>query len=112
MTITRARVIADSPATLLARITGASGAAMVQADIASIAVKAFDTATGNQIGATLTPVVGAAVSNTLQIDGRWQADSTGFNLAIPMDGTQWPGAGQIQVEVKITPTTGTPFLVV
>jgi len=103
----RARVFAGSAAELLARITDASGVPLTPAGITSIVCKVIDA----ENPTTIVTLGGGAVTTfaTLQLDGRWTADSTGFNLLIAVPGTAWPTASRYQVEATITPVTGNPF---
>lgn len=116
--VTKAKTISASATVLLARIVGADGAPIVQADISSILMKVFDTSTSpptlvNTGGTSL--VVADVISNTLQTDptGLLWTDATGYNFSHELNGhTYTPGDSiTYRVELKFTPTTGEPFYV-
>lgn len=113
--ITVARLVPGSPAELMARIE-ANGAPIEQADISSITYSVFDVSTAGQ------PVVSGhenaslevtdVIFDTLQADGRWTVDDTGYNFRASIAGTAWPAnQHRYQVEVKFTPVAGPVYVV-
>src|SRR4051794_27635729 len=102
----KVNVIANSGATLLARVRRSDGANMVAADVSTFVVKVYD-ASGNL---TATLANGAhTVYSSLQTDTRWVKDTTGYNVSIDVPGSSWTTAQIYRVEAKITPTTGNAF---
>ena len=77
--IAQAIVYEDSTFALMARFE-VDGANAVQADCSSIQIKAWDT---NDFDTTVLDealTVSNVVFDTLQTDGRWSEDSTGYNF--------------------------------
>jgi hypothetical protein len=114
MNITKAIVIENSCATLLARIRAEDGSYPVQADISTVTCKVFDLDTSTEISPAPTFTAASTVFDTLQTsDPRWTVDATGFNFAAKLAGSNFPeGDTTYQVEIKITPVSGNAFYVV
>lgn len=108
----RGIVMQGSAAVLLARVLGPNGLPIVQADVSTIAVKVWDSGAATQVGATLNPAPIDVVYNALQLDARWSADGTGYNVALTLAGAYWPDTGRYQVEALFTPASGNPFYVI
>jgi hypothetical protein len=89
------------------------GANIVQADVASIAFKLYkkkDPATLIQSGAL---VVADTIFDTLQTDGRWTTDSTGYNFRHIIAGADLADPDEIyRAEYVITGTGGEKKVVV
>ena len=84
------------------------GSNATQEDCSSIAVKAWDTSDfGTEVlDATLT--VATVVFDTLQTDGRWVKDSTGYNFRYDVADTICTVAGALyRFEVVVETTGGT-----
>ena len=105
------KVIENSAAVLLARVTDVTGDPVTQADVARLTCKVFDADTETMTG-NPTLDVADVVFNTLQKDARWTADKVGYNVAVPLSGDHWPTQGAYTVEVKVTPTAGDPFYLI
>lgn len=108
--VIKGRVIAESAAVLLARVQDATGATITTSSVSGVTVKVFDLNTDLLTTTLLSNAV--TIYNTLQLDGRWTQDTTGYNFAISVDGTTaWPAAGPYRVEAEIMPVTGAPFFI-
>jgi len=82
------------------------GTLILQADVASVAVKVFD-ADKTQVGSTLTPSASSTVFDTLQTAGTWGNLKDGGNFRYAVPGTYFPIGGTTnRVEVVITLTDG------
>lgn len=104
----------DTPYELYMRVTAfnGSGAAspvanegnlVTQANVSSIAVKAYDMESGEQNGTTLAPVVADTIYNTLQTTGIWARLTNGGNCRIVLPATFFPtGSKQVQIETTFT----------
>jgi hypothetical protein len=112
----------NGSATLLARIVGAAGAAIVQADISSIQYSVY--LLDDENADSRTPVAGHAdvaltvagvVFNSLQIDARWTVDGAGYNFRHALDVSAHAAfavAGRrYLVEYRLTPTAGQVIIV-
>jgi hypothetical protein len=113
---------AKSGTVLLARIVDASGAPIVNAGVSGISYLAHDCDAGTS-GSNTPVTVGQVLFDTLRTDYGWNQDSTGYNLRIivPASAFSWipeidpigdPTNRRFQIDVKITPTSGEPFVVV
>ena len=114
MTVVKAVVAENSAAVILARVVDADGDPIAAADVASIAVKVFDRDAASPTTPTHTaaPDPGDVVYDELQVDARWSADATGYNLAVGLPGSSFPtGDHRYRAEVKITPADGDPYYV-
>jgi hypothetical protein len=107
-------------ATLMARIVGASGANIVQADIASIAYSIFTfdryakTRTGVTNHTAVALTVANVVFNTLQTDAIWTVDATGYNFRHVLDvspNAAFAAVGTYLIEYKLTPNNGEVIIV-
>lgn len=97
----------------MARVYGASGTAIVQADVSSIEYSVFDKADTSTATATGTLTAASVIFNTLQTDSRWGKDSTGYNFAWNVPASVFAtGSKTYRIEVKITPTSGEPIHIV
>lgn len=112
----------NGAATLLARIVGAAGAAIVQADINSIRYSVY--LLDDEDADSRTPVAGHSdaaltvadvVFNSLQTDVRWTVDGTGYNFRHALDVSAHPAfavAGRrCLVEYRLTPVAGQVIIV-
>jgi hypothetical protein len=107
----------NGTATLMARIVGADGANITQADIATIKYSVYllddqdPDARAPQTGhAQITLPVYQVVYNSLQTDATWTVDAVGFNFRHVLDVANFPAfaiAGRrYLVEYTLTPLTG------
>jgi len=110
-------VAKNGTATLLARVVGADGANIAQADISSITYAVWlldeqdaDSRTAVTGHGSTALVVADVVFNTLQTDAIWTKDSTGYNFAhtVPISVNQaFTIAGrEYLVEYRLTPASG------
>ena len=72
-------VFEDSTFSVMARFE-VDGANAVQADCSSIAIKAWDMADFDTAVLSASLTVANVVFDTLQTDGRWTPDTTGYNF--------------------------------
>jgi hypothetical protein len=115
--ITKASVIENSAALLLARVIGADGNPVQQADINAITLKVFDaggvlvTPSGGGGGYTSTPLDPADVilDTPATNEALWPYDD-GYNFIVQLDGSYWPVGGvTYQAEVKVEPVDGEAY---
>jgi len=78
MAIITGVVYEDSTFSIMSRfeVSGSNG---VQADALSITVKAWDTNDFTSTVLSATPSASTVIYDTLQTDGRWDKDGTGYN---------------------------------
>jgi len=96
--------------TLLARVYDETRSLITIGTVSSITWKVF-----NEIGTNVssgTMVVADSVHNTLQKDGKWTADSTGYNFAGTIPDTAITATGYCRVEINFTTTSGVEFPIV
>lgn len=112
----RGQVVEDSGCTCLGRLL-LNGSNATQAGISSITYSVFDLSsrtpttpiTGHD-AAALT--VSQVIFDTLQTDGRWSEDSTGYNFRHEVAATAFPTGGhRYRIEYRITPASGQVFVV-
>lgn len=99
--------------TVLARVQH-NGSNIQQADISSIACTVRRYARGsNSVLNTLTPTVtvSSAVFDSLQTDGKWTEDATGYNFAFTVPGTAFPDGARYDYIIGFifTPASGNDF---
>ena len=100
-------VIEDSGCRWMARVLGADGDAIQQADVSSIAYSVYNKADLTTATATGTLVVSTVIYDTLQTDSRWTEDSTGYNFGWNVPASTFATGGvTYRIEVKITPASG------
>ena len=107
----------NGTATLLARAVGATGSAITQATVESIAYTIYkldehteDTWTAVTLHTAIAVAVASAVFDTLQDDELWDVDSTGYNFRWTPDistnaAFEVAGATYL-VDFSLTPTSG------
>lgn len=106
MTTGKGIVNEDSTFSLMARFE-VNGSIGVQADCSSITIKAWEATDfgATVLGATLT--VSDVVYDTLQTDGRWDTDNTGYNFRYDVADTVCTVAGsRYRFEAVITTSGG------
>lgn len=112
LVIERIAILEDSPVTLRDRVVDASGDAIQQADVSSIAYAVRDTADPSTVVASGSLTVASVVYDTLQTGG-WTVDGTGYNFAATLAGSCFPSGDKIyRVEVAFTMVSGGPLYVV
>ena len=101
----------DSGASLMGRVLGNAGTAIVQADMTGISRSVY---LGDTVVAGPTAIVVAtAVFDTLQTDARWTTDSTGYNFRDDAPETIFADSDRIHiVEYALDPASGEDFHVV
>ena len=106
----------DTNLTCMARVKlNGAVASFTQGAISAIERKIFDRTSSTPGTAidTATPAVADSVFNTLQTDGRWTEDSTGYNFRNTIAAADLPsGSSQYRVEYKLTTTAGSVFFLV
>ena len=111
-TIHKAEAFEDSGISLMARVVGAGSTAIAQAEFTSITYCVYDTAAPSTaiISAGTSVTISDVVFDTLQTDGRWTRDATGYNFRYDVGSSELPdGNKTYRVEVKFTPSSGSPF---
>lgn len=99
--------------TIVARVSGPDGAALTQDDVASYAVTVFDLDSdtpSTAIYETTSSTESEVIYSTLQKDGWWTADGTGYNFKYTlkeatMSSVDLEGGHRYAVEVKLTMET-------
>ena len=106
----------DSDVACMARIKlNGAVASFVQASIASVSRKIFDrkSATPSTAVDEADLTVATVVFDTLQTDGRWTKDATGYNFRDTIAAADLStGGSQFRVEYKFTTTGGSVFFAV
>jgi hypothetical protein len=111
----------NGSATLMARIVGATGINITQADIATIRYSVYllddqnpDSRTSVTGHSQITLPVYQVVYNSLQTDATWTVDAVGYNFRHVLDVANYPAfavAGRrCLIEYTLTPLTGQPIL--
>lgn len=109
MPITQGQIIQNSAVELLARVIGQDGSPITAADVSTITCTIYDTTTGSSTG-NVSLTTTDVVYDTLQLDARWTADQIGYNLAIGLDGNNFPTGGTVyRVECTVTPNDGSTY---
>lgn len=109
--IERGTVWEDNGTLCMARVLGANGSAVQQADVSGIGRKVFDLSstapTSIQHSTTLT--VADVIFDTLQTDSGWTKDATGFNFKDTVPSTLLAtGNHRYRIEHTFT-TTAQPY---
>ena len=112
--ITIQNIWEDGDATEMGRVF-VNGVAVTQAVLTSIKRKIFLVSgpTKTEIGSETTLVIADVIFDTLQTDGRWTKDATGYNFRDRIAGTNF-ASGDVtnRVEYQFTGTGGEKFPVV
>jgi hypothetical protein len=109
--ITKAQIWEDNDCTCMARFT-VNGSNGTQSDVASISRKIFDLDANTSTAAT-SVTVASSVFDTLQTDGRWTKDDTGYNFRDRIAGTNFPtGNTRYRVEYQFTGSSSEKFMIV
>ena len=108
----------DGGIKLMARVLGAAGVKIVQADVTSIRLWSYNDSTAapnTEIVATGEDLaVGTVIFDTLQTDATWSLDTTGYNFGttvVPANSILQT-AGQYRFEVILTMASGAPIPIV
>jgi len=115
-------VFKNGSATLLARVVGAAGAVVTQADIASIKYSIYllddddaDSQTAVTGHSAVSLQVSAVIFDALQIDALWTKDAVGYNFKHLLDVAAHPAfaaAGRsYRIVYELTPAAGQVILV-
>lgn len=105
----------DGGCSLMARVVGPTSAAITQAAVSSITCAVFDLDGDSPSSAVATPsiVVASTVFDTLQTDGRWSVDSTGYNFRYDAAASIFATGGhRYRFEFRFTPASGQVYWVV
>lgn len=111
----------NGSATLLARVIGSDGAAIVRADVASAKYTIYllddqdpDSRTAVTGHANVSLTLADVIFNSLQTDALWTVDGTGYNFRHVLDvsaNQAFTVAGRrFLVEVELTPVSGQVIL--
>ena len=116
---TKGTIYENGGAVLMARITGASGAAITQSSLSSITYKVFDASskTPYDLLTSGTITIGSVIYDTLQTGAPWTADSTGYNFLWTAPASAFPNLSNglnpdqhlYRVEILFTPASGEVF---
>lgn len=108
----RASIYEDGGAFLMGRILGNDGAYLTQATTSSITYLVHDiTAEADITSGSLT--ISSVIFDTLQTDGRWTEDTTGYNFGHAAQASWFATPDHTyRVEYKFSPTSGQVFWVV
>lgn len=116
--IVKGEVWEGSNPNLMWRAVGLNGSPLVQSDISAASLTIYDMSAGaSQATAVVGPTsltVSAFVFNTLQTDGYWTRDSTGYNVRYMVDASGFTNDGgkKYRACIKLTTTSyGTVWLV-
>ncbi len=108
----RASIWEDGGAFLAARVLGNNGNYITQSAISSITYLVYDITAGAEV-ATGSLTVSSVVFDSLQTDGRWTEDDTGYNFGVAVSASWFSIADHTyRVEYKFTPSSGQVFWVV
>ena len=105
----------DGGSTNLSRVYGAAGAAITQASLSTITYAVFDlqSATPDTSVDDGSVTISTSVFDTLQTDGIWTKDDTGYNFKHTIAATVPSTANHVyRTEYLFTPVSGQPFWVV
>ena len=108
----RASIYEDGGAFLMGRILGNDGAYLTQATTSSITYLVHDITAGADItSGSLT--ISSVIFDTLQTDGRWTEDTTGYNFGHAAQASWFATPDHTyRVEYKFSPSSGQVFWVV
>ena len=101
------KVNEDSSFAIMSRVSVA-GELWTQAVVASISFKIWNSSNVEIASVPLT--ISAVVFDTLQVDGRWKVDSTGYNFRHDLDHTVLTDAGTYRIEYHVTMATSNEFI--
>lgn len=107
----KSKIFERSGIIVLARVINPNTKAYIsQASLTSVKYEVWDTATRTKVTAEQTLTIANVVFDTLQTSG-WSTDSTGYNFAVVLAGSNFPSNSTYQVEFKFTPASGETWIV-
>jgi hypothetical protein len=107
--ITSGTVPEDTAFTVLARIVVDGATTGAQTAMDSVTWAAYNDADLGTEVASGALVVGTVLYDTLQTDGRWDEDATGYNFRHDLSHTTFTTPGRYRIEHKFTTTAGNVF---
>ncbi len=102
-------VAEDSTFAVMLRLQ-VDGVTATQSVLSSITWKAWDEQNTGTVHASGTLTVSSVVFDTLQTDGRWTADSTGYNFRHDITQATFTDPGRYVIEYTVTMTGGNSFI--
>ena len=99
----------DSGFAVLARVQ-VDGSNWTQSGVSAINWKAWDIADRHNVHASGSLTVGNVVFNSLQTDGRWTQDATGYNFRHDIGSSVFTDPGRYRIEYTATLTGGTQLI--
>ena len=102
-------VAEDSTFAVMLRLQ-VDGVTATQSVLSSITWKAWDEQNTGTVHASGTLTVSSVVFDTLQTDGRWSADATGYNFRHDITQATFTDPGRYLIEYAVTMTGGNSFI--
>ena len=102
-------VAEDSTFAVMLRLQ-VDGVNATQSVLSAITWKAWDEQNTGVVHASGTLTVSSVVFDTLQTDGRWTADSTGYNFRHDITQATFTDPGRYLIEYTVTMTGGNSFI--
>jgi len=102
-------VAEDSTFAVMLRLQ-VDGVSATQSVLSSITWKAWDEQNTGTVHASGTLTVSSVVFDTLQTDGRWSADATGYNFRHDITQATFTTPGRYLIEYTVTMTGGNSFI--
>ena len=110
--MTTAIVTEDGAFSVMARVDlDGAVASFLQAAISSITLAVYDVSDVSSTFATDTLTVSGVVFDTLQTDGRWNVDSTGYNFKHDIAATVFVTPGRYRLEYLVNAGSSQFFIV-
>lgn len=102
-------VAEDSTFAVMLRLQ-VDGVNATQSVLSAITWKAWDEQNTGTVHASGTLTVSSVVFDTLQTDGRWSADATGYNFRHDITQATFTDPGRYLIEYAVTMTGGNSFI--
>lgn len=107
-------VLARQPIVLLARLVSTAGALLEASDVAALTYRVF-VLSSDAAEPTVTAAgeidPASAISDVLQLDGRWTRDKVGYNFAWTAAAAAMPeGDRTYRFEIQVVPFVGEPWV--
>jgi len=102
-------VAEDSTFSVMLRLQ-VDGSNATQSALSSITWKAWNERNVGTVHASGTLTVSSVVFDTLQTDGRWTADTTGYNFRHDITQATFTDPGRYVIEYTVTMTGGNSFI--
>ena len=102
-------VAEDSTFSVMLRLQ-VDGSNATQSALSSITWKAWNERNVGTVHASGTLTVSSVVFDTLQTDGRWTADATGYNFRHDITQATFTDPGRYVIEYTVTMTGGNSFI--